>query len=80
MNNIQKIPKNIQINPDVRFGKPTIAGTRIAVEDILLLLESGYRIDEIPKQYPPVTLKAAKQAVRYAASVLGKEETLTISA
>ena len=69
----------IQINPAVRFGKPTIAGTRITIEDILFLLQSGYRIDEIPKQYDQIDLPTAKKAVQYASSILGNEEILSIS-
>lgn len=37
----------ISINPQIRFGKPCIAGTRIAVSDILQWLASGMSIDEI---------------------------------
>lgn len=70
---------NITINQEVRFGKPVIAGTRVAVEDILLLLQGGYRLDEIPRQYPTVSLQNAKKAIAYAAQVLGKEEVLSIS-
>ncbi|MCC6279990.1 MAG: DUF433 domain-containing protein, partial [Saprospiraceae bacterium] len=31
----------ININPNIRFGKPCISGTRIAVQDILEWLASG---------------------------------------
>jgi uncharacterized protein (DUF433 family) len=58
--------KYITINPEVRFGKPCIRGTRIAVEDILNLLAAGYRIDEIPKQYPGLTKKDVLAAIEFA--------------
>lgn len=70
--------KGIVIKQKVRFGKPAIMGTRIAVADILNLLRSGYRLDEIPTQYPGITTIDAEAALRYAERVLGKEEILEI--
>ncbi len=69
--------KEVEVKPAVRFGQPVVVGTRVAVADILALLEAGYRIDEIPKQYPQINLDQAKQAVRFAAQALGQEEILT---
>ncbi len=77
---IIKTPKYINIKPEVRFGKPVILGTRIAVADILGLIESGYALREIPDQYPTITLDKARMAVRYATNILGKEEILSLSA
>ena len=71
-------PANIVIKQKVRFGKPCIKNTRIAITDILYLLQSGYNLTDIPKQYPGVTITDAKIALRYAAQVLGKEEILEI--
>jgi len=56
----------ISIDPKVRFGKPCIKGTRIAVTDILNLLIAGYTIDEIPQQYPGITKEDAVAAVQFA--------------
>jgi uncharacterized protein (DUF433 family) len=47
----------ITIDPKIRFGKPCIRGTRIAVVDILNLLAAGYAVEEIPAQYPGITKK-----------------------
>ena len=60
----------ITINPDVRFGKPTIRGTRIAVADILNLLAAGYTLDEIPGQYPDITKEDALAAIEFATGIL----------
>lgn len=37
----------ISIDPEIRFGKPCIKGTRIAITDILLWLASGMSNEEI---------------------------------
>ena len=68
----------IQIKQRVRFGKPCVRGTRIAIADILNLLKAGYGINEIPKQYPDITVEDVRMALRYAAKTLGKEEIFEI--
>ena len=72
------VPAGIVIKQRVRFGKPCIKGTRIAIADILQLLQSGYSLNEIPEQYPDITIQDAEAALRYTARVLGKEEILEI--
>jgi len=42
----------ISIDPEIRFGKPCIKGTRIAVIDILQWLASGMLPEEIISDYP----------------------------
>lgn len=49
MNNWQNL---ISINPDIRFGKPTITGTRICVSDILSWLAQGMSMEEIILDFP----------------------------
>jgi len=66
MPKITTFNKRITINPKIRFGKPCIRGTRIAVVDILNLLAAGYTIDEIPKQYPGITKKDVLAAIEFA--------------
>ena len=80
MNEITTIPNpaGIVIKQKVRFGKPCIEGTRIAVADILNLLKSGYNVADVPDQYPGVTTADTKVALNYAARALGKEEILEI--
>ncbi|MBI5873708.1 MAG: DUF433 domain-containing protein [Candidatus Omnitrophica bacterium] len=45
----------IVCDPGIRFGKPCINGTRIAVSDILNLVAAGYAIEDIPTQYDGIT-------------------------
>ncbi len=56
----------ITINPKIRFGKPCINGTRVAVVDILNLLATGYAVEEIPAQYPGITKKDVVTAIEFA--------------
>lgn len=57
----------ISINPEIRFGKPCIAGTRIAVSDILQWLASGMANEEILQDYPELDLQKIRAALAFAA-------------
>ncbi len=46
---------HIHSDPDVLVGKPTIKGTRLAVEFIIELLASGWTEQEIFENYPRLT-------------------------
>ena len=61
--------QRITIDPGIRFGKPCIRGTRIAVVDILNLLKAGYTLDEIPAQYPGISRKDAEAALEFAVTL-----------
>lgn len=75
MQRITTLNKKITINPKIRFGKPCIRGTRIAVEDILNLIKAGYTFNEILKQYPVLKKEDIVAALDYTTSiVLGREE------
>ena len=41
----------IIIDQKIRHGKPTIKGTRITVDEVLGMLESGMTYEEIQKEY-----------------------------
>lgn len=45
----------ISIDPNIRFGKPVITGTRISVFDILGWLASGMTIEEIIIDFPQLS-------------------------
>jgi uncharacterized protein (DUF433 family) len=47
--------ERITITPDVRNGKPCIAGTRITVYDILEYLAGGMSEAEILEDFPSLT-------------------------
>lgn len=62
------------IDPKVRFGKPTIAGTRITVEEILGAFEGGMDFDDIQKEYG-LTKQQVAAALQYVGGWLRGEET-----
>jgi uncharacterized protein (DUF433 family) len=58
----------ISINPEIRFGKPCITGTRIAVIDILQWLASGMTHQEILEDYPSLKDEHILAALAFAAN------------
>lgn len=59
-------------NPDIRFGKPIIIGTRITVDEVLGALAGGMTFTEISKEYG-LTDEQIRIALRYAASWTERE-------
>ena len=63
MNNWQNL---ISINPDIRFGKPTITGTRICVSEILSWLAQGMSMEEIILDFPELKKEDILAALAFA--------------
>jgi uncharacterized protein (DUF433 family) len=57
----------ITINSQLRFGKPTIIGTRITVFDILYWMSNGMTINEIIEDFPELNENQIKACLSYAA-------------
>lgn len=60
----------ITVDPDVRFGKPCIAGTRVDVATIVGAIAAGDNADEVAEAYG-LTLDHVRAALRYAAHLAG---------
>ena len=58
----------ITINPEIRFGKPIIIGTRICVVDILSWLASGRSNEEILTDFPELSNDSILAALAFAAN------------
>jgi uncharacterized protein (DUF433 family) len=58
----------ITIVPGMRGGRPTIRGTRIAVEDVLGWLAAGMTNEEILSDYPELTEEDIRACLAYAQS------------
>ena len=66
--------ERIVIDPDILTGKPTIKGTRLAVEFIVELLAQGWSEADILRNYPGLTSKDIKACLHYASAVLHAEK------
>jgi uncharacterized protein (DUF433 family) len=62
------ISQYITIDPQVRFGKPSIKGTRITVGDILSWLAAGMTYKEIEEDYPHIKEADILAALAFAAN------------
>jgi uncharacterized protein (DUF433 family) len=69
----------ITMNPLILGGKPCIKGTRISVEFILELIESGASIADIVKAYPHLPEIGVKQAIQYATLQLKNDVVFEVS-
>jgi len=59
---------HITIDPEIRFGKPCIKGTRISVNDILIWLASGMTNEQILEDFPILKDEDIKAALAFAAN------------
>lgn len=57
--------KYITINSKIRFGKPTIIGTRITVFDVSNWLSTGMTINEIIEDFPELNENQIKACLSY---------------
>jgi len=64
---MENLTSYISINSDIRFGKPCIRGTRIAVTDILQWMASGMSYEEILDDYPALQDVHLRAALSFAA-------------
>jgi uncharacterized protein (DUF433 family) len=52
---VTQLAPRISLDANVRFGKPRVEGTRIAVEDVLQMLGDGMSHKEIIEDFPELT-------------------------
>lgn len=60
--------KHISIDPNIRFGKPIIIGTRISVYDVLTWLSKGLSADDIIMDYPELSQEKINACIAFAAN------------
>ncbi|OGW03128.1 MAG: antitoxin [Nitrospinae bacterium RIFCSPLOWO2_02_39_17] len=67
--------ERIEVNPEIHFGKPCIAGTRIPVQSVLELVREGVSFSEIIQDYyPELQIEDIKACIEYAIDVVASEE------
>jgi len=64
----------ISADPKICHGKPTIAGTRIMIGNILSLYLGGFREDKIMEYYPELTIETIKATIDYARTLIPEDE------
>jgi uncharacterized protein (DUF433 family) len=71
----------IQVSPDIHFGKPCVAGTRITVQNVLELVREGTSFDVIIQEYyPDLEVEDIKACIQYAIDVVQTEEIHVVAA
>jgi uncharacterized protein (DUF433 family) len=69
----------IEINPEKRFGKPCVIGTRISVYDVLSWMAEGMSISDIIDDFPELNEIQIKACLAYAADKEHKLKVLNAS-
>jgi uncharacterized protein (DUF433 family) len=65
----------IIVNPQIHFGKPCIAGTRITVQNVLELLNEGFTFEKIIKEYyPDLVVEDIQACLQYAIALVAAED------
>lgn len=65
----------ITVDPNIHFGKPCVAGTRIPVKDVLELIREDITFADIIRDYYPDLARADIQAcIQYAIDVIAAED------
>lgn len=65
--------ERIVLDPAVLTGKPTIKGTRIAVEFVVDLLARGWTFDDILREYDHLTAADIQACLAYVSELLRSE-------
>ena len=67
--------KYISIDPKICHGQACVKGTRIPVHQVIHMLASGDKAEEIIKDYPSLTVKEIQACLEYAASLAEEQVT-----
>ena len=59
--------ERVVLDPDVRFGKPVVRGTRITVGDVLGYLASGMTENDVLADFPQLTRDDLRACLAFAA-------------
>jgi uncharacterized protein (DUF433 family) len=67
--------ERIEVNPNIHFGKPCIAGTRIPVQSILELIREGLSFQTIIQDYyPELIIEDIQACIKYAIDLIVSED------
>jgi len=67
--------EKIEVNPNIHFGKPCVAGTRIPVQNVLELVREGIPFEKIIQDYyPDLQIEDIRACIQYAIEVMAAED------
>ena len=67
--------KRIAVDPNIHFGKPCVAGTRIPVQSVLELVSEGLSFSDIIQgYYPDLAIEDIRACIQYAIDVIEAED------
>ena len=67
--------ERIAVDPNIHFGKPCVAGTRISVLNVLELVWEGLSFDDILRNYyPDLQVEDIRACIRYAMDIIIAED------
>ncbi len=67
--------ERISVSPQVHFGKPFVAGTRISVQSVLELVREGLSFSQIIQDYyPDLETEDIRACIQYAIDVVAVED------
>lgn len=67
--------ERIEVSPNIHFGKPCVAGTRITVQNVLELVKEGLSFDVIIRDYyPELRVEDIRACINYAIELVAAED------
>ena len=67
--------EKIEVNPNIHFGKPCVAGSRIPVVNVLELVSEGLSFTEIIRDYyPDLDVEDIRACIKYAIDIVVVED------
>ncbi|QWR77129.1 DUF433 domain-containing protein [Candidatus Magnetomonas plexicatena] len=67
--------ERIEVNPNIHFGKPCVAGTRITLQSVLELIREGLTFNEIRRDYyPDLQPEDIRACIQYAIDLVTSED------
>lgn len=71
----EEMKARIVVDPNIHFGKPCVAGTRIPVQTVLELVREGLTFEEIIQDYyPDLETEDIQACLQYAIEVIAAED------
>ena len=70
-----RMKNQIQVSPNIHFGKPCVSGTRITVQNVLELVREGIPFEVIIRDYySDLKVEDLKACIQYAIDVVQSED------